>query len=206
MQQMLAKCSGSDPCEYLRDQVHNVNVFMKGVQQTGELHFEPHLNRNKEADVGLVAVLSQILKQHNLENASVEEKIGYLCQIFELQVAHIDKCIKIQESDVFIYIENQKLLYIAFLALDETDHLVENSIDRGIEQNRLDYDDRNQKKVRNNDTIINIFGDMLHSSKHDGESKFSNSFLTNNLNSSLSPAKKDEEVVTSLKTKHKPPF
>lgn len=47
---------------------------------------------------------------------------------------------------------------------------------------------------------------MLHSSKHDGESKYSNSFLTNNLNSSLSPGKKEQEVLTSMKGKQKYPF
>lgn len=44
-----------------------------------------------------------------------------------------------------------------------------------------------------NDTIINIFGDMLTSSKNDGDSKVSNSFIANNANNSLSPAKRDEE-------------
>lgn len=40
---------------------------------------------------------------------------------------------------------------------------------------------------------------MLHSSKNEGDSKNSNSFITNNLNSSLSPGKKEEEVLTSMK-------
>jgi hypothetical protein len=56
-----------------------------------------------------------------------------------------------------------------------------------------------KKSGKANDTIINIFGDMLHSSKNDGtftnnnvndSSKFSNSYIINNLNNSLSPAKK----------------
>ena len=43
---------------------------------------------------------------------------------------------------------------------------------------------------------MNIFGDMLYSSKNDGDSKISNSFVTNNLNISLSPPRKqDEEFV-----------
>lgn len=47
-------------------------------------------------------------------------------------------------------------------------------------------------KGQNDNTIMNMFGDMLHNSKFDTDSKISNSFLTNNLNNSQSPSKKED--------------
>ncbi len=49
-----------------------------------------------------------------------------------------------------------------------------------------------------NDTIMNIFGDMLHNSKFETDSKVSNSFLTNNLNNSQSPSKKEDETFGNI--------
>lgn len=136
--------------------------------------------------------------------------LACLCSIFGLTVTQIDKCIKFEESDVFVYIESPSQLYLAFLNLEEQSQEHENnSIDRGISDQHKGKEAQmgskhDKKSGKANDTIMNIFGDMLHSSKHDAtlnadNSKFSNSLITNNLNNSLSPGKREDEVLTSMK-------
>ena len=53
-----------------------------------------------------------------------------------------------------------------------------------MEEERKKEKRQEKSKPTNNDTIINIMGDMLTSSKG-GDSKISNSFMTNNPNNSI---------------------
>ncbi len=67
----------------------------------------------------MVIYVALLKSQGISEGSSIQDMLACLCNIFGLSVTQIDKCIKFEDSDVFVYIESQSELYLAFLNLEE---------------------------------------------------------------------------------------
>lgn len=79
--------------------------------------------------------------------------------------------------------------------MDCGNHSIERVISAREQREQPTYSHHQKKMGKNqNDTIINMFGDILLSSKYEGDSKVSNNF-----SGSLSPIRKEDELLLTNK-------
>ena len=86
--------------------------------------FENFINRNPSVDSAMLGILNGIVggeSREFLDEARIIKRLEKLSDIFKLTTQVYDKCVKFEQSDVFLYIEKGEEIYAAYMDFDTED-------------------------------------------------------------------------------------